>query len=97
MKKAPEMRTWEISRIKGTPAAILGRINAPDGKALSMNGLKNSKSPILRRLLLVGGFALTGCTDNDTYTLYRNSPAFSDMRMRPVRILPHSSPVRYRS
>ena len=23
------MRTWEISRIKGTPAAVLGRIPAP--------------------------------------------------------------------
>ena len=23
------MRTWEVSRIKGTPAAILGRIKAP--------------------------------------------------------------------
>ena len=23
MKKSPEMRTWEVSRIKGTPAAIL--------------------------------------------------------------------------
>ena len=33
MKKAPEMRTWEISRIKGTPAAILGRINAPDAES----------------------------------------------------------------
>jgi hypothetical protein len=27
-KPAPE-RVWEISRIKGTPAAILGRIAAP--------------------------------------------------------------------
>jgi hypothetical protein len=26
------MRTWEISRIKGTPAAILGRIKAPDAE-----------------------------------------------------------------
>ncbi len=29
MKKPPQMRTWEISRIKSTPAAILGRIKAP--------------------------------------------------------------------
>jgi hypothetical protein len=29
VKKPPEMRTWEISRIKGTPAAVLGRIKAP--------------------------------------------------------------------
>jgi hypothetical protein len=27
-KPAPE-RVWEISRIKGTPAAVLGRIEAP--------------------------------------------------------------------
>jgi hypothetical protein len=33
------------------------------------------------RLLLFGAFALSGCTDNDTYTLYRNSPSFSDMRI----------------
>jgi hypothetical protein len=26
------MPTWEISRIKATPAAILGRINAPDAE-----------------------------------------------------------------
>ena len=26
------MRTWEISRIKGTPAAILGRIKARDAE-----------------------------------------------------------------
>ena len=26
MKKSPEMRTWEVSRIKGTPPAILCRI-----------------------------------------------------------------------
>ena len=32
MKKSPEMRTWEVSRIKGTPAVILGRINAPDAE-----------------------------------------------------------------
>jgi hypothetical protein len=31
-KKPPQMRTWEISRIKGTPAAILGRINAPNAE-----------------------------------------------------------------
>ena len=29
MKKSPQMRTWEVSRIKSTPAAILGRIEAP--------------------------------------------------------------------
>jgi hypothetical protein len=29
VKKPAQMRTWEISRIKGTPAAILGRISAP--------------------------------------------------------------------
>jgi hypothetical protein len=28
-KKPPQLRTWEISRIKGTPAAVLGRISAP--------------------------------------------------------------------
>ena len=33
MKKPPQMRTWEISRIKGTPAAILGRIKAPDAES----------------------------------------------------------------
>ena len=33
MKKPAQMRTWEISRIKGTPAAILGRINAPDAES----------------------------------------------------------------
>lgn len=33
------------------------------------------------RLLLFGAFALSGCTDNDTYTLYRNSPSFADMRI----------------
>jgi hypothetical protein len=27
------MRTWEISRIKGTPAAILGRIRAADAES----------------------------------------------------------------
>ena len=27
------MRTWEISRIKSTPAAILGRIRAPDAES----------------------------------------------------------------
>jgi hypothetical protein len=32
MKKSPEMRTWEISRIKSTPAAILGRIKAADAE-----------------------------------------------------------------
>jgi hypothetical protein len=26
------MPTWEVSRINGTPAAILGRINAPDAE-----------------------------------------------------------------
>jgi hypothetical protein len=31
-KKPSEVRTWEISRIKGTPAAILGRIKAPTAK-----------------------------------------------------------------
>jgi len=31
-KPAPE-RVWEISRIKGTPAAILGRIEAPDAES----------------------------------------------------------------
>ena len=30
MKKPTRERVWEISRIKGTPAAILGRIKAPD-------------------------------------------------------------------
>jgi hypothetical protein len=29
VKKPTQLRTWEISRIKGTPAAILGRIKAP--------------------------------------------------------------------
>jgi hypothetical protein len=29
MKKPSQMPTWEISRIKGTPAAILGRNSAP--------------------------------------------------------------------
>ena len=33
MKKSTQMRTWEISRIKGTPAAILGRIKAPDAES----------------------------------------------------------------
>jgi hypothetical protein len=28
-KKPARERVWEISRIKGTPAAILGRIEAP--------------------------------------------------------------------
>ena len=31
-KPAPE-RVWEISGIKGTPAAILGRIEAPDAES----------------------------------------------------------------
>jgi hypothetical protein len=31
-KKPARERVWEISRIKGTPAAILGRINAPDAE-----------------------------------------------------------------
>ena len=33
MKKPPRERVWEISRIKGTPAAILGRIKAPDAES----------------------------------------------------------------
>ena len=32
MKKAPEMRTWEISR-GDAPAAILGRSKAPDAES----------------------------------------------------------------
>jgi hypothetical protein len=32
VKKPSQMPTWEISRIKATPAAILGRINAPDAE-----------------------------------------------------------------
>jgi hypothetical protein len=31
-KKPPRARTWEISRIKGTPAAVLGRVDAPDAE-----------------------------------------------------------------
>jgi len=31
-KKPVRDRVWEISRIKGTPAAILGRIEAPDSE-----------------------------------------------------------------
>ena len=37
---APEMRTWEISRIKGTPAAILARINAPDAETAVKEWIK---------------------------------------------------------
>jgi hypothetical protein len=33
MAKKPAERIWEISRIKGTPAAILGRIAAPDAES----------------------------------------------------------------
>lgn len=33
VKKPPQFRTWEISRIKGTPAAILGRIKAPTAES----------------------------------------------------------------
>jgi Phage tail protein (Tail_P2_I) len=32
-KKPARERVWEISRIKGTPAAILGRIKAPDAES----------------------------------------------------------------
>ena len=33
-KKPPtRMRTWEIVRIKGTPAAILGRVEATDAES----------------------------------------------------------------
>jgi len=32
MAKKPAEHVWEISRIKGTPAAILGRIEAPDAE-----------------------------------------------------------------
>jgi hypothetical protein len=45
-KKPARERVWEISRIKGTPAAVLGRIKAPDAESASKNGLKNSTSPI---------------------------------------------------
>ena len=31
-KKSVRLRTWEISRIKGTPAAILGRVEARDAE-----------------------------------------------------------------
>jgi hypothetical protein len=40
------MRTWEISRIKGTPAAILGRIKAPDAESAVKEWTKSSVSPI---------------------------------------------------
>jgi hypothetical protein len=33
VKKPPELRTWEINRIKSTPATILGRIKAPDAES----------------------------------------------------------------
>ena len=33
-KKPPRERVWEISRIKGTPAAILARIKAPDAESV---------------------------------------------------------------
>jgi hypothetical protein len=32
-KRDAELPVWEISRIKGTPAAILGRIKAPDAES----------------------------------------------------------------
>jgi hypothetical protein len=32
-KKPVHERVWEISRIKGTPAAVLGRIEAPDAES----------------------------------------------------------------
>ena len=33
MKKPSQIRTWEVSRIKGTPAAILGLIKARDAES----------------------------------------------------------------
>jgi hypothetical protein len=33
MAKKPAEPVWEISRIKGTPAAILGRIKAADAES----------------------------------------------------------------
>ena len=41
MKRPPEMRTWEISRIKGTPAAILGRIKATDAETAVKEWIEN--------------------------------------------------------
>jgi len=32
-KKPPRTRTWAISRIKGTPAAVLGHVEAPDAES----------------------------------------------------------------
>jgi hypothetical protein len=35
------MRTWEVSRIKGTPAAILGRIKATDAETAVKEWIEN--------------------------------------------------------
>ena len=32
-KKPPRTRTWAISRIKGTSAAVLGHVEAPDAES----------------------------------------------------------------
>ena len=33
VKKPPRTRTWEISRIKSTPAVVLGCVDAPDAES----------------------------------------------------------------
>jgi len=39
-KKPPRTRTWVVSRIKGTPAAVLGHVEAPDAESATKTAIE---------------------------------------------------------
>jgi hypothetical protein len=40
-KPAPKLHTWAISRIKGTPAVEIGRVEAPDAESAIKEAIRH--------------------------------------------------------